>query len=117
MRRIYQKIQKFNDVMSYFSTKEWNFTDDNTLQLWKNLSPKDQEIYPFDIAEMDWDFHAQAHLLGLRVYLVKDDIDTLPQGREKWRRLHILHRTLQAVLIALFSWIIFKLYNLSFSRI
>lgn len=86
MIKLYKKINKFIDVMSYFAMNAWNFTDDNTLALWRSCSPKDKEIFPFDIADMDWDVHAQAHTLGLRVYLVKDDIHTLEKGRKKWQK-------------------------------
>ncbi|KAL0273819.1 UNVERIFIED_CONTAM: hypothetical protein PYX00_006400 [Menopon gallinae] len=113
MVKVYKKIRKFNVVLSFFSTKQFHFTDDNVHKLWGSLSRKDQEIFPFDIADLDWDYFAQGHLLGLRVYLVKDDIDTLHKARLRWKRLHLLHRGLQAFLVLLLSWLLLTLFRLT----
>lgn len=86
MVKVYKKISKFNGVLAFFSSKQFHFADDNVQNLCRSISRKDQEIFPFDIADLDWDYFAQGHLLGLRVYLVKDDIDTLPKARLRWRR-------------------------------
>lgn len=82
-----QKITKFYDLLSYFGTNNWAFKDNNVLDLWQQLSVEDKTIYPFDIAGMDWDQHAQNHVLGLRVHVVKDPIETLTKARRKMIRL------------------------------
>lgn len=82
----YQKISKFLDVIAYFATRTWHFADDNVVELWNSLSSQDKEIYPFDVAELDWDYFSLTHLLGLRVHLAKDGLETLPAGKLKYKR-------------------------------
>lgn len=72
--------------MQYFATRVWTFENDRTQDMWKSMSPEDQELFFFDIHQMDWDYHSQTMCLGLRVYLLKDDVHTLPQARKKWQK-------------------------------
>lgn len=72
--------------MKFYVFNKWDFYDDNIIRLWEGLSPKDRAIYPFDVEDIDWDYFNQFHVLGLRVYMVKDDIHTLPQGRKNLQR-------------------------------
>lgn len=98
LTNIYKKLDKFTDTMTYFANRIWTFKNDNTQALWRSLSEKDKKLYFFDMAQMSWEFHAQALCLGLRVYLLKDDIDTLPKARRKWNRLYWLHMVTTTVL-------------------
>lgn len=82
----YEKIHKFSDVISYFSTKQWTFLDSNTKDLFNRLSPKDKQLFDFDLTKLDWKQYFYYHIRGLRVYLVHDSLDTVPQGLEKRRR-------------------------------
>ncbi|KAG8222376.1 hypothetical protein J437_LFUL002995 [Ladona fulva] len=109
--KIYQKINKFSEVISYFSTQYWKFENSNTQELWKRLDPMDQELLPFDMTTMNWDNYFQKHILGLRIYLVKDDISTLPEARKRWKRLYYMHRMIQCVcgvLAVQFLWFSIK---------
>lgn len=84
--KIYKKIDKVRDILAYFSNKEWTFTNNNILALWETLNSQDKELFNFDIHQLSWEYFSQAHCLGLRVYLVKDDIHTLPAARKKWEK-------------------------------
>lgn len=84
--KIYKKIDKVIDILKYYSDKEWTFTNNRVLELWETLNSQDKELFNFDIYQLSWDYFSQAHCLGLRVYLVKDDIHTLPEARKKWER-------------------------------
>lgn len=92
--KIYKKIDKVRDILAYFSDKEWTFTNKNILALWETLNSQDKELFNFDIHQLSWEYFSQAHCLGLRVYLVKDDIHTLPAARKKWEKLYIAHNAL-----------------------
>ncbi|CAH1708590.1 unnamed protein product [Aphis gossypii] len=91
LMKIYKKIDKVRDILAYFSDKEWTFTNDRILALWNTLDSQDKDIFNFDINQLSWEYFSQAHCLGLRVYLVKDDIHTLPAARKKWEKLYIAH--------------------------
>ncbi|XP_075231059.1 fatty acyl-CoA reductase wat-like [Lycorma delicatula] len=113
LTKIYKKLGKFADTMTYFSTRVWTFRNDRVQDLWASLSPEDQEEFFFDLGQMNWEYHAQANCLGLRVYLVKDDIHTLPAARRKWQRLYYAHCALRivcAIIIAKLSWMVLNFF-------
>jgi len=87
LTKIYKKIKKANAALSFFANKQWDFNDDNTRSLWNEMSEADQKLFFFDIKEMSWDYYARACAIGLRLYLVKDDLHTLKNARIKWERL------------------------------
>lgn len=79
-------MKKANTALSFFANKQWEINDDNTKTLWNNLSETDQKLFFFDIKSMSWDYYARACAIGLRLYLVKDDLHTLKNARIKWER-------------------------------
>ncbi|VVC44679.1 Hypothetical protein CINCED_3A006734 [Cinara cedri] len=94
LQKIYKKIDKVRDILAYFSDKEWTFINKRLLGMWDTLDKQDQELFNYDIHQLSWEYFSQAHCLGLRVYLVKDDIHTLPAARKKWEKLYIAHNAL-----------------------
>lgn len=79
-------MKKANSALAFFANKQWEFNDRNTRTLWKDLSKADQKIFFFGIKDMSWDYYARACGLGLRLYLLKDDLDTLKDARIKWKK-------------------------------
>ncbi|KAF2881899.1 hypothetical protein ILUMI_24280 [Ignelater luminosus] len=90
----YQKINKFLDVLAYFSTNQWKFHDDNTQELWKKLNDEDKYIFQFDIGKMNWDNYCFTYARGGRLYILKDPLDTVPYGKRKYFMLKVIHYTL-----------------------
>ena len=74
------------DVLNYFSTKEWKFSNDNVKGLLNKMTKEDRENFAFDITEIDWDHYFRMYVRGIRMYLIKDPLDTLPKARAKWQR-------------------------------
>lgn len=72
--------------MRYFQARKWLFKIDNVKNLWKSLTPEDKEIFYFDIKKVNWAEYAQCYALGVRVFMMKDDIQTLPEARKKLKR-------------------------------
>ncbi|CAG4949291.1 unnamed protein product [Parnassius apollo] len=95
MLQLYNKVMKTTKILFYFSTQEWRFTDNNVREMWHSLSGPDRAVFPFGIGEMSWDYMTETFLLGIRVYLVKDDVSTLPEARKKWNRLYYMHQFLR----------------------
>lgn len=84
--KVYKKIHKFSDVISFFCTNEWLFTNDNVQRLWRRLPAADQRLFDFDMRGMDWVEYSFHYIKGMRLYLFKDDLSTVPAARRKWRR-------------------------------
>lgn len=97
----YAKIAKFTEVIAYFAMREWSFTNGNVQQLWGRMKPVDKELFEFSVTQMDWDKYFIKYATGCRLYLLKDPLDTIPQGWLKYRKLQIAHYTLVTLLLLL----------------
>ncbi|KAJ8688432.1 hypothetical protein QAD02_024227 [Eretmocerus hayati] len=107
MLKVYKKIHKFMDVLNYFTTQEWSFSNDRVNSLIDKLEPKDRSMFNMDMRKVIWDTYFQNYVRGIRLYLIKDPIETLPQARIKWQRMYWIHQTLKALLgyaLLRFSW-------------
>jgi fatty acyl-CoA reductase len=89
--KIYKKINRFSDVLSYFSTREWKFTNNNVQELWEKLNEDDKKLFNFNIDKLDWDKYFYSYVRGLRIYLLKDDLSTVPQGLARQKRYLLIH--------------------------
>lgn len=82
----YKKIHKFIDVISHFSTRDWDFRVDNVQSLWSRMSTMDKNEFFFDMCQLDWDFYLQQYFRGIRKYLLNDPLETIPKALVKWNR-------------------------------
>ncbi|KAL3271472.1 hypothetical protein HHI36_021958 [Cryptolaemus montrouzieri] len=97
----YQKIHKFMNVISYFAVREWKFQNKNVQKLWLKMSLEDQRLFQFSMNNFDWDNYFSYYTKGIRVYLLKDPLDTISKGRIKYWKLFFAHHTVLAVLLFL----------------
>ncbi|KAJ9586756.1 hypothetical protein L9F63_019655, partial [Diploptera punctata] len=106
----YKKIHKFVDVISYFSTQQWDFTNNNVQELWKRTDPVDKQQFDFDMAGIDWPVVFRACVQGLRLHLANETPESLPKARKRYQRLKIAHYTLVCMLWMLLfmflTWIV-----------
>uniref|UniRef100_S4PDT4 Putative fatty acyl-CoA reductase n=3 Tax=Pararge aegeria TaxID=116150 RepID=S4PDT4_9NEOP len=109
MLKFYKKLTKMANILFYFSTQDWTFNDDGVQNMWRSISGSDQTVFPFNIGDFSWEYMTETFLVGLRVYLINDDISTLPEAKRKWDRLYYLH---QFVKVTAFSLVIFLGYLL-----
>lgn len=110
MITIYNKINKFSDVLAYFTTRNWTFKNDNVQNLWLSLSPQDKMIFPFDMSSLDWDKFFYNYVRGIREYVLKDDMSSVEYAKTKLRRFEILHKGLKLLILFLllkFFWMVF----------
>lgn len=84
--KIYKKIHKFSNVISFFCTNEWSFSNENVQKMWKDMSKKDRETFNFNMKDLDWMEYLTHYIHGMRTYLFKDDDSTVKSARVKWNR-------------------------------
>ncbi|KAF2904474.1 hypothetical protein ILUMI_01714 [Ignelater luminosus] len=107
----YAKIAKFVDVIAFFSTKQWLFINQNTQELWNSLSSQDKKLFNFDMGSFCWDAYFSTYISGIRVYVVKDPMETVPQGLVKAFRLKLAHYILVTVLLlGFFKFLLYFLF-------
>ncbi|XP_022128112.2 fatty acyl-CoA reductase wat [Pieris rapae] len=103
----YQKIEKFSRVIGYFSCRSWKFSNQNVQSLYKELCDADKDIYDFNIAQLDWKMYFYNQVRGIRLYLLKDPMETVPQGLKRYFKLKVAHYFILAIL----GFIVFKLLS------
>lgn len=79
-------MHKFSEVISYFSLQSWTFHDDNTRSLIKKMSKLDQSLFKFDISKLSWNEYFKKHVLGIRLYIIKDTIDSVPEALKRTKK-------------------------------
>lgn len=107
--KAYKKIHKFMNVLKYFSTQHWDFTNDNVNTMHSKLTDDDRKRFFFDIKSIVWDTYFQTYLKGIRIHLIKDSLDTLPMARVKWQWMYWIHQAfklLMAYIILRITWTI-----------
>ncbi|XP_014245937.1 fatty acyl-CoA reductase wat-like [Cimex lectularius] len=109
--KIYQKISTFGKAISYFSLRTWKFHDNNIQALWSGMNKKDKELFDFDMRSLDWDAYIKIFAFGLRVYLLKDPIETIPYAKKRIFCLYIIHRAFQALCLCLFTCVLWSSYS------
>lgn len=84
--RVYRKVNKFIDVLTFFASREWEFSNQNTRKVWDELSDRDKKEFPFDIKKVDWEQYHINELYGIRKYVLKEELSNLPAARKKYYR-------------------------------
>lgn len=101
MLRICRKFSKAAKIGEYFALHEWNFHTSSYRGLIDAVGDaEDGSSFPINIGEgsgFDWDTQVRAYMLGIRQYVLKDDLKTLPRARAKLNRLYWLGKVVQAV--------------------
>jgi len=47
------------------------------------MSPGDQQIFDCDVRSLDWPEYLKVYALGVRLFVLKEDLDTLPAAKRK----------------------------------
>ncbi|KAK6633684.1 hypothetical protein RUM44_004291 [Polyplax serrata] len=110
--KAYKKIHKFSRIISYFCLNQFKFEEKTPMIVWNKMSDRDKEIFYFNIADLNWTDYLDQYLKGLRVYLAKDDMSTLPEGRRKAVKLQIAHYTLVTFLYLLGFYMLWRIFSL-----
>ena len=72
--------------LEYYTTKEWLFWSRNPVQLMDKMSDEDRDIFYFDVRQINWHSYIKDYVVGIRKYLLKDDLSTLPVARRNLKK-------------------------------
>lgn len=109
--KAYKKIHTFSAVISYFSTQQWQFKNDAVIKLWSRMNSADRKIFHFDMDNLNWELYIKQIIPGLRLYLIKDSMDTVKKGKKKYRKLKIYHYTVVTVCTIFLIWGVMSLIS------
>ncbi|XP_039450326.1 putative fatty acyl-CoA reductase CG5065 [Culex pipiens pallens] len=110
MAKIAKRFQKAADTGEFFAMHEWTFEVPNLKRLTRKVhGARDGAEFDMDMAGMSWDAYLEQYMLGIRKYVLKDDLDSMEQARSKLRKLYWIKRLLQV-------GVLFLLYQLCVKR-
>ncbi|KAG4068112.1 hypothetical protein HA402_001537 [Bradysia odoriphaga] len=81
-----KQLTKAAQILEYFTTRQWHFTDDNVRELLTHMSSTDRTTFQFDVTQINWNSFFQPYALGLRTFLLKQNPKSLPKSRRKMAR-------------------------------
>lgn len=93
------------EALHYFTTHGWTFQSKNLPKLWNTLSPEDQQLFNFDIRQLNWDSYLFDYVMGIKRYILKDDLGKLQAARANLTRM----RMYRALLTAAFWYAVVQL--------
>lgn len=70
---MYRRYHNTMYILAFFGVSTWHFETQNTENVWKSLTPKDQQIFQFDMSTLDWDDYFYKSTCGIRIHLAKED--------------------------------------------
>ncbi len=88
MFKIAKRFKAAGDTGAFFALHEWNFETGNLKEIIQaaKLTQIDANEFNCDISKMDWDNYVEKYMLGIRQYVLKDDISSLESARLKVKR-------------------------------
>ncbi|KAG5679399.1 hypothetical protein PVAND_008967 [Polypedilum vanderplanki] len=89
--KLYRKVNKFTEVIEFFTNNQWHFDDDNVIRLWNTMTPHDKKLFKFNLWSIEWHHFFELYVKGIRKYIYKEDEDTLEVARKRYRRITIIH--------------------------
>lgn len=61
---------------------EWDFETTNVKDLLQEVRhSKDGDEFHVDVSTMNWDEYIKQYMFGIRKYVLKDDLESLPNAR------------------------------------
>lgn len=79
--RLFQRLYSSMGLLEFFATNEWTFVDTNTQLLYHSLSAADRSEFNFDVRHIEWPQYVKIYCLGIRQYVLGEDLANLERGR------------------------------------
>ncbi|XP_033211429.1 fatty acyl-CoA reductase wat-like [Belonocnema kinseyi] len=99
-----KEFDKYARAVCYFSLNEWKIKNNRTKALWQKTSLDDQKLFPFSMDNFDWDDFMKNCMMGIRIHIFKDPLDTIPAARKRRMRFLVYHNILKYTIIFFGLW-------------
>ncbi|PFX13405.1 Fatty acyl-CoA reductase 1 [Stylophora pistillata] len=86
MNKLYGKLDRATKSLIFFTSRGWEFSMDNYHGLIQDMSPQDRETFNFDVQKLDWNNYFLHFILGLKKFVLKEDMANLPVAQSRIRR-------------------------------
>ncbi|GAB5573646.1 fatty acyl-CoA reductase 2 [Prionailurus iriomotensis] len=103
MTKLMNRLLRTVSMLEYFVNRSWEWSTYNTEMLMSELSPEDQRVFNFDVRQLNWLEYIENYVLGVKKYLLKEDMAGIPEAKQHLRRLRNIHYLFNTALF-LIAW-------------
>lgn len=102
MLKIARRFKSAQDTGDYFVVNFWNFDAKNFKRMIRaaNETQLDCNEFNCDVSTLDWDSYIEKYMMGIRTFVLKDDISSLPKARRRLKTLYLTKRFIEVFLLA-----------------
>jgi len=95
---------------SFFALRQWKFVNANFIPLLDQLSVADRKTFNFDVREINWHNYVEDYCMGIRLYILKEQEETIPAARTRLMKLYVVKKIIQGLIILPLALIAYKLF-------
>ncbi len=77
------KLQKGVETLEFFTSTQWEFTNDNIYSIIDQMNEVDNRTFNVDVRDLSWKNYIEHYCLGIKRYLLKEDMSKMPNCRRK----------------------------------
>lgn len=101
MVRVTKKMHRAFDVLEHFTSREWIFVYKSYLEIFKQLSTEEQQLFQSNVATINWSKYCSSITMGCRRYLLKEDDSSIERSRKRQTWITIGYAVFKLLLIAI----------------
>ncbi|XP_033223503.1 putative fatty acyl-CoA reductase CG5065 [Belonocnema kinseyi] len=85
MCRVHRRIKKGFEVFEYYANNQWDFVNDNLINIRDKLNPREKVKYLLHGDDLDLDEYFETCIRAARIYILNEPPETLPAARRHMR--------------------------------
>lgn len=104
---LYKSIDNSVNTLKYFILNEWRWSNTKYSMILKAMNEEDKKDFSFDMRRIDWKQYYKNMTIGIKVYLIKDDMKELPKALQLQKRYQLVRWVSSTVMTLLACRFIF----------
>ncbi|XP_066144787.1 putative fatty acyl-CoA reductase CG5065 [Euwallacea fornicatus] len=101
---VHKRIKHGLDVLTYYTTRPWYFSNEKLQRIYDGLSERDKELFYQDKGQVMNEEYMACYILGARKYCIHEEPETIPRARKIMWRLYYLDLFTNVILVLLMLW-------------
>ncbi|XP_023014773.2 putative fatty acyl-CoA reductase CG5065 [Leptinotarsa decemlineata] len=98
--RIQKRISKGYEVFEYYANNQWDFNNDNGMEVREMLNPTERKIYKVDGDGIDYTEYFTSCVHCTRLYILKETDDTIPAAKRHMKLMWFVDLFFKIILLA-----------------
>ncbi|XP_027700170.1 fatty acyl-CoA reductase 2 isoform X1 [Vombatus ursinus] len=98
MAKLMNRMLKTISMLDYFINHSWEWSTYNTEMLMSQMNNEDQKLFNFDVRHLNWLEYTENYCLGIKKYLLKEDMAGIPAAKRHLRMLRNIYYLFNTVL-------------------